>query len=167
MRKLFIFKIFSRPHSNIFSDLWWWSWIFPILVYGLWNHGLDSNLNHAGFLCHNLVQIETFCQSISILVFAIQSCQIQKKDNSYAFVTFPFRIGLLGTLAILFSFWLSCLEIQTGWNPQRKCNFKALKIGSRNRKNLKWPKMISKINFRNLKLKSYEEYLICRTSFVL
>ena len=36
-----------------------------------------------------------------------------------------------------------------------------------NRKTLKRPKMMSKINFRNLKLKSHEEYLICRTYFVL
>ena len=35
-----------------------------------------------------------------------------------------------------------------------------------NRKTLKCPKMMSKINFRNLKLKSHEEYLICRTYFV-
>ena len=35
-----------------------------------------------------------------------------------------------------------------------------------NRKTTKRPKMMSKINFRNLKLKSYEEYLICRTFFV-
>ena len=36
-----------------------------------------------------------------------------------------------------------------------------------NRKTLKRPKMMSKINFRKLKLKSHEEYLICRTDFVL
>ena len=35
-----------------------------------------------------------------------------------------------------------------------------------NRKTLKRPKLMSKINFRNLKLKSHEEYLICRTYFV-
>ena len=35
-----------------------------------------------------------------------------------------------------------------------------------NRKTLKRPKMMSKINFRNLKLKSHEEYLIYRTYFV-
>ena len=35
-----------------------------------------------------------------------------------------------------------------------------------NRKSLKRPKMMSKLNFRNLKLKSHEEYLICRTYFV-
>ena len=35
-----------------------------------------------------------------------------------------------------------------------------------NRKTLKRPKMMSKINFRTLKLKSHEEYLICRTYFV-
>ena len=35
-----------------------------------------------------------------------------------------------------------------------------------NRKTLKRPAMMSKINFRNLKLKSHEEYLICRTYFV-
>ena len=35
-----------------------------------------------------------------------------------------------------------------------------------NRKTLKRPKMMSKINFRNLKLKSHEEYLICRKYFV-
>ena len=34
-----------------------------------------------------------------------------------------------------------------------------------NRKTLKRPKMMSRINFRNLKLKSHEEYLICRTYF--
>ena len=36
-----------------------------------------------------------------------------------------------------------------------------------NRKTLQRPKMMSKINFRNLKLKSHEEYLICKTYFVL
>ena len=36
-----------------------------------------------------------------------------------------------------------------------------------NRKTPKRPKMMSKINFRTLKLKSHEEYLICRTYFVL
>ena len=35
-----------------------------------------------------------------------------------------------------------------------------------NRKTLKWLKMITKFNFRNLKLKSHEEYLIYRTFFV-
>ena len=35
-----------------------------------------------------------------------------------------------------------------------------------NRKTLKRPKMMSKLNFRNLKLKSHEEYLIYRTHFV-
>ena len=35
-----------------------------------------------------------------------------------------------------------------------------------NRKTLKRPKMMSKINFRTLKLKSHEEYLICRKYFV-
>ena len=35
-----------------------------------------------------------------------------------------------------------------------------------NRKTLKRPKMMSKLNFRNLKLKSHEEYRICRTYFV-
>ena len=35
-----------------------------------------------------------------------------------------------------------------------------------NRKTIKRPKMMSKIRFRNLKLKSHEEYLICRTYFV-
>ena len=48
--------------------------------------------------------------------------------------------------------------------------FKALKLLKNrawgNRKTLKRPKMMSKINFRNLKLNSYEEYLICRTYFV-
>ena len=34
-----------------------------------------------------------------------------------------------------------------------------------NRKSLKRPKMMSKINFRNLKLKSHEEYLIGRTEY--
>ena len=33
-------------------------------------------------------------------------------------------------------------------------------------KTLKRPQMMSKINFRILKLKSHEEYLICRTYFV-
>ena len=46
--------------------------------------------------------------------------------------------------------------------------FKAYKNRARgNRKTLRRPKMMSKINFRNLKLKSHEEYLICRTYFVL
>ena len=36
-----------------------------------------------------------------------------------------------------------------------------------NRKTLKRPKTMSKINFTNLKLKSHEEYLIGRTYFVL
>ena len=36
-----------------------------------------------------------------------------------------------------------------------------------NRKTLKRPKMKSKIKFRNLKLKSHEEYLICRIYFGL
>ena len=36
-----------------------------------------------------------------------------------------------------------------------------------NRKILKRPKSMSKLNFRNLKLKSHEEYLISRTYFVL
>ena len=31
-----------------------------------------------------------------------------------------------------------------------------------NRKTLKSPKTMSKINFRNLKLKSHEEYITCR-----
>ena len=45
---------------------------------------------------------------------------------------------------------------------------KLLKIGlEENRKTLKRPKMMSKTNFTNLKLKSDEEYLICRTYFVL
>ena len=48
--------------------------------------------------------------------------------------------------------------------------FKALKFRKNwargNRKTLKRPKMMAKINFRNLKLKSHEEYLICRTYFV-
>ena len=35
-----------------------------------------------------------------------------------------------------------------------------------NRKTLKWPKMMSNTNFSNLKWKSYEEYLNCRTYFV-
>ena len=35
-----------------------------------------------------------------------------------------------------------------------------------NRKTLQRPKMMSKINFGNLKLKSHEEYLICRTCFI-
>ena len=35
-----------------------------------------------------------------------------------------------------------------------------------NRKTLKWLKMITKSNFRNLKLKSLEEYLIYRTYFI-
>ena len=35
-----------------------------------------------------------------------------------------------------------------------------------NRKTLQRPKTMSKIKFRNLKLKSHEEYLICRTYFV-
>ena len=35
-----------------------------------------------------------------------------------------------------------------------------------NRKTLKRPKMMSKINLRILKLKSHEKYLICRTYFV-
>ena len=35
-----------------------------------------------------------------------------------------------------------------------------------NRKTLKWLKMLTKINFRTLKLKSHEEYLIYRTYFV-
>ena len=34
------------------------------------------------------------------------------------------------------------------------------------RKTLKRPKTMSKLNFRNLKLKSHEEYLICRAYFV-
>ena len=46
--------------------------------------------------------------------------------------------------------------------------FKTSKNQARgNRKTLKRPQMMSKINFRNLKLKSHEEYLICRTYFVL
>ena len=46
--------------------------------------------------------------------------------------------------------------------------FKAPKNRARgNRKTLKRPKMMSKINFSNLKLKSHNEYLICRTYFVL
>ena len=36
-----------------------------------------------------------------------------------------------------------------------------------NRKTLKRPQMMSKNNFRNLKLKSHEKYLISRTFFVL
>ena len=36
-----------------------------------------------------------------------------------------------------------------------------------NRKTLKRPKMMSKISFRNFKLKSPEEYLIYKTYFVL
>ena len=43
-------------------------------------------------------------------------------------------------------------RIQTGKNWAR-----------RNRKTLKRSKMMSKIHFRNLKLKNHEEYLICRT----
>ena len=35
-----------------------------------------------------------------------------------------------------------------------------------NRKTLRRPELMSKVNFRNLKLKSHEEYLICRTHFV-
>ena len=35
-----------------------------------------------------------------------------------------------------------------------------------NRKTLKRPELVSKVNFRNLKLKSHEEYLICRTTIV-
>ena len=35
-----------------------------------------------------------------------------------------------------------------------------------NRKTLNWPKKVPKPNFRNLKLKSHEEYLICRTYYV-
>ena len=35
-----------------------------------------------------------------------------------------------------------------------------------NRKTLNRPKRISRMNFRNFKLKSHEEYLICRTYFV-
>ena len=49
------------------------------------------------------------------------------------------------------------------WNQ----GFKTPKNQARgNRKTLKRPQMMSKINFRNLKLKSHEEYLICRTYFV-
>ena len=35
-----------------------------------------------------------------------------------------------------------------------------------NRKTLKWLKTITKSNYRNLKLKSHEEYLIYRTYFI-
>ena len=35
-----------------------------------------------------------------------------------------------------------------------------------NRKTLNWPKKVPKRNFRNLKLKSHEEYLICSKHFV-
>ena len=64
------------------------------------------------------------------------------------------------------------------WFIQRHCSVstssnclkgfkKLLKNWARgNRKTLKRPKMMSKINFRTLKLKSHEEYLICRTFFV-
>ena len=46
-------------------------------------------------------------------------------------------------------------------------SLKTLKNRARgNRKTLRRPKLMSKINFRNLKLKSHEEYLICRTYFV-
>ena len=54
----------------------------------------------------------------------------------------------------------------------KKRQRKGLKIKSpknrarENRKTLKRPKMMSKINFENLKLKSHEEYLNCRTYFV-
>ena len=36
-----------------------------------------------------------------------------------------------------------------------------------NRKTIKRPKMMLNINFRNLKLKSHDEYMICRTYFVM
>ena len=46
-------------------------------------------------------------------------------------------------------------RIQTGKNRAQ-----------RNRKTQKRPKMMSKVKFRNLKYKSHEEYLICRSYFV-
>ena len=42
-----------------------------------------------------------------------------------------------------------------------------LLIDDEDRKTLKRSKTMPKISFRNLKLKSSEEYLICRTYFVL
>ena len=52
-------------------------------------------------------------------------------------------------------------------NFQWKSQFKRSKNWARgNRKTQRRHKMMSKINFRNLKLKSHEKYLICRTYFV-
>ena len=71
-------------------------------------------------------------------------------------------------------FWpgkLSFIWLAKRDNLMLNDKFKALKTpknrARENRKTLKRPKTLSKINFRNLKLKSHEEYLICRTYFVL
>ena len=60
------------------------------------------------------------------------------------------------------------LDVFSTWYSRISNNqFKAPKNQARgNRKTLKRPKVMLKINLRNLKLKSHEEYLICRTYFV-
>ena len=66
---------------------------------------------------------------------------------------------------------MACKERQFDVKMMMNNKFKAFKAPKNqargNRKTLKRPKIMSKINFRNLKLKSHEEYLICRTYFVL
>ena len=77
-------------------------------------------------------------------------------------------------------FWLDAVLVQNVifhffMNKERQ-NYNLHRVASQkleaknqaqgNRKTVKRPKMLSKINFRNLKLKSHEEYLICRTYFV-
>ena len=65
---------------------------------------------------------------------------------------------------------MACKERQFDVKMMMNNKFKAFKAPKNrargNRKTLKRPKIMSKINFRNLKLKSHEEYLICRTYFV-
>ena len=65
-------------------------------------------------------------------------------------------------------FYMACKKGQFKVVELRVNKFSNPKNRARgNRKTLKRPKTMSKINFRNLKMKSHEEYLICTTYFVM
>ena len=99
------------------------------------------------------------------------------RSNSSTCSTWPFRstwtvlidlfgnITLRSTSAFEDSFWVSVRNSRFfSINFAQKSTRENRARG--NRKTLKWLKLISKTNFRTLKLKSHKEYLIYRTYFV-
>ena len=96
----------------------------------------------------HLILCTTFTSTANKHEFLTLAYQLIDRLTALAHLTYPMR-------------WIQCSFKSTALLPDPK------NWARGNRKTLNRLKMMSKLNFENFKLKSHEEYLNCRTYFVL